>query len=438
VAAAGLAAAQDPYTTELSDGRHLAVALEPISNGGWVTTHQDITELRRSEATISYMASHDALTGLPNRTLFGKQLEEALRQARPGATVAQHLLDLDHFKHVNDTLGHAAGDRLLIMVTQRLRALFRAGDVLARMGGDEFAILQTNVGQAADAAQLARRVIEQVGQNYDIGEHQVVTGTSIGIALAGEEGCKGDLLMRNADLALYKARADGRGALRFFEPEMDAEMQARRSMERDLRVALAQGQFELNHQPSVDLLSNEIPAFEALIRWRHPDKGLVPPSQFIGLAEEIGAIVALGEWALKEACAAAAGWPASMEVAVNLSALQFRSPGLVDVVVCALGQSGLAAERLELEISRGHSVARQRNNLGDALRLTRAGRADFHGRLRHGLLLAQLSAELPFRQNQDRPVFRGKHHRERQRHQYRARDYGHGQGARHDDHGGGR
>ena len=212
-------------------------------------------------------------------------------------------------------------------------------------------ILQTNVGQAADAAQLARRVIEQVGQNYDIGEHQVVTGTSIGIALAGEEGCNRDLLMRNADLALYKAKADGRGALRFFEPEMDAEMQARRSMERDLRVALAQGQFELNHQPSVDLLSNEIPAFEALIRWRHPDEGLVPPSQFIGLAEEIGAIVALGEWALKEACAAAAGWPASMKVAVNLSALQFRSPGLVDVVICALGQSGLAAERLELEIT---------------------------------------------------------------------------------------
>jgi diguanylate cyclase (GGDEF)-like protein len=182
-----------PYTTELSDGRHLAVALEPITNGGWVTTHQDVTELRRSEATISYMASHDALTGLPNRTLFGKQLAEALRQARPGAMVAQHLLDLDHFKHVNDTLGHAAGDRLLIMVTQRLRAFLRAGDVLARMGGDEFAILQTNVGQAADAAQLARRVIEQVGQNYDIGEHQVVTGTSIGIALAGDEACNSDL-----------------------------------------------------------------------------------------------------------------------------------------------------------------------------------------------------------------------------------------------------
>ncbi|HEU0059921.1 MAG TPA: EAL domain-containing protein [Hyphomicrobiaceae bacterium] len=340
-----------PYTTELGDGRHLAVAVEPMADGGWVTTHQDITELRRSEATITYMAHHDALTGLPNRTLFGKRLEEALRQARPGAMVAQHLLDLDHFKNVNDTLGHAAGDKLLTMVTQRLRGLLRAGDTLARMGGDEFAILQVDVNEPGDAAALARRVIDRLSEGYRIDEHQLVVGTSIGIAIACDDGMNCDLLMRNADLALYKAKGDGRGALRFFEPEMDAQMQARRSTERDLRLALGAGQFELHYQPIVDLASNCINAFEALIRWRHPEKGLIAPSQFIALAEEIGCIVALGEWALREACAVAATWPDGLKVAVNLSALQFRSPGLIDVVIGALRQSGLAAERLELEIT---------------------------------------------------------------------------------------
>jgi predicted signal transduction protein with EAL and GGDEF domain len=239
----------------------------------------------------------------------------------------------------------------LTIVTQRLRSLLRADDTLARMGGDEFAILQVDVSEPADAAALARRVIDRVSEDYQIDDHQLVIGTSIGIAIAGDDGTNCDLLMRNADLALYKAKGDGRGALRFFEPEMDAQMQARRSMERDLRLALAAGQFELHYQPIVDLASNRINAFEALIRWRHPEKGLIAPSQFVALAEEIGCIVALGEWALGEACRVAATWPDALKVAVNLSALQFRGPGLVDVVVGALSQSGLAAERLELEIT---------------------------------------------------------------------------------------
>jgi diguanylate cyclase (GGDEF)-like protein len=339
------------YAIELSDGRQIAITIKPMANGGTVTTCQDITEQRRSEATIAYLAHHDALTGLPNRMLFGKRLEEALGHAKPGAMVAGHLLDLDHFKNVNDTLGHAAGDKLLTMVTERLRSLVRAGDTIARMGGDEFAILQTEVGQPAEAGSLAQRVIELMNQSYDIGNHQVVIGTSIGIAIGCDNTMNADLLMRNADLALYRAKAEGRGALRFFEPEMDAQMQERRSLERGLRCALSSKQFELHYQPIVDLKSNRINACEALIRWRHPDRGLVAPSHFIALAEEIGCIVPLGEWAIREACAVAATWPDALKVAVNLSAIQFRSPGLVDVVIEALAAAGLAAERLELEIT---------------------------------------------------------------------------------------
>ena len=339
------------YAIELSDGRQIAITSKPMANGGTVTTCQDITEQRRSEATIAYLAHHDALTGLPNRMLCGKRLEEALSHAKPGAMVAGHLLDLDHFKNVNDTLGHAAGDKLLTMVTERLRSLVRADDMIARMGGDEFAILQTEVGQPAEAGSLAQRVIELMNQSYDIGNQQVVIGTSIGIAIGCDNTMNADLLMRNADLALYRAKAEGRGALRFFEPEMDAQMQERRSLERDLRCALSSKQFELHYQPIVDLKSSRINACEALIRWRHPDRGLVAPSQFIALAEEIGCIVPLGEWAIREACAVAATWPDALKVAVNLSAIQFRSPGLVDVVIEALAAAGLAAERLELEIT---------------------------------------------------------------------------------------
>ena len=220
--------------------------------------------------------------------------------------MAVHLLDLDHFKNVNDTLGHPAGDKLLKMVADRLRALVRETDTIARMGGDEFAILQVAIAQPADATALAQRIIEAVSEPYDIDGHQVVIGTSVGIAVGPDDGVDPDQLIRNADLALYRAKGDGRGTYRFFEPEMDAQMQARRAMEYDLRKALAAGEFELHYQPVVNLESNEISGFEALIRWHHPEKGLISPGEFIPLAEEIGFIVPLGEWAIRQACATAA------------------------------------------------------------------------------------------------------------------------------------
>ena len=339
------------FYSQLGDGRCIAITVRPMADGGTVTTHQDITEQRRSEAKIAHMAHHDALTGLPNRILLNQRLEQAFARSKRGENVAAHFLDLDYFKTVNDTLGHAAGDKLLEMVSERLRALARETDIVARMGGDEFAILQSGIAQPADAGSLARRVIESVSLPYDIDGQQVNIGTSIGIAIGPGDGPNPDVLMRNADLALYRAKEDGRGAFRFFEPEMDAQMQERRSMEVDLRRALAAGQFELHYQPIVNLATNEISAFEALIRWHHPQKGLIAPNTFIPLAEEIGFIVPLGEWAMRQACATAATWPGDVKVAVNLSAVQFRSPGLVQVVVGALAASGLPPERLELEIT---------------------------------------------------------------------------------------
>jgi diguanylate cyclase (GGDEF)-like protein len=339
------------FYSQLHDGRCIAITVRPMADGGTVTTHQDITEQRRSEAKIAHMAHHDALTGLPNRVLLNQQLDQALARARRGEQVAAHFLDLDYFKTVNDTLGHAAGDKLLKQVAERLRALARDADIVARMGGDEFAILQTGVARPADAGSLARRVIESICLPYDIDGQQVNIGTSVGIAMGPDDGLNPDVLMRNADLALYRAKADGRGAFCFFEAAMDAQMQERRSMEVDLRRALAAGQFELYYQPIVSLATNEISGFEALIRWRHPTKGLILPSAFIPLAEEIGFIVPLGEWAVRQACATAATWPGHIKVAVNLSPAQFRSPGLVQVVMSALAASGLPPERLEVEIT---------------------------------------------------------------------------------------
>jgi diguanylate cyclase (GGDEF)-like protein len=311
----------------------------------------DITERRRSEAKIAYMAMHDSLTGLANRVLLNEHLEQSLTRVKRGEVVAVHLLDLDHFKNVNDTLGHPAGDKLLQDVAARLRALARETDTIARMGGDEFAILQVAIGQPADATLLAQRVIQSVSVPYELEGRQVVIGTSVGIAVGPTDGLTSDQLMRNADLALYRAKGDGRGTFRFFEPEMNAQMQERRGMEYDLRKALGAGQFELHYQPVVHLESNRISGFEALVRWRHPEKGLIAPDQFIGLAEEIGFIVPLGEWIIRDACATAAKWPAHLRVSVNLSPAQFKNSGLVQVVVGALAASGLAPERLELEIT---------------------------------------------------------------------------------------
>ena len=339
------------FHSQLSDGRCIAITVQPMADGGTVSTHQDITEQRRSEAKIAHMAHHDALTGLPNRTLLDERLELAVAHAKRGEIVATHLLDLDYFKNVNDTLGHPVGDKLLTMVADRLRRLVQEGETVARMGGDEFAIVQVQVAQPSDATALAQRVIDGVSEPYEIDGHQVVVGASVGISVSVTDGPSPDLLLRNADLALYRAKSGGRGTLRFFEPEMDAQMQARRLMESDLRRALVGHEFEVHYQPIVNLQSNEISAFEALIRWQHSERGMVSPAAFIPLAEEIGLIVPLGEWVLRTACSAAARWPDHTKICVNLSPVQFKSRGLVEVVIGALATSGLRPGRLELEIT---------------------------------------------------------------------------------------
>jgi diguanylate cyclase (GGDEF)-like protein len=335
---------------ELRDGRTFEIRHRPMPDLGWVATHEDITEQRRSKIRIEHMAHHDALTDLANRVLLNERLEQALTRVRRDEMVAIHHLDLDQFKAVNDTLGHPGGDKLLKMVADRLRLLVRDSDTVARMGGDEFAIVQI-AADPTDATTLAQRIISAISEPFDIGGHHAVIGASIGIAVGPGDGLSPDDLLRNADLALYRAKGDGRGTFRFFEPEMDLQMQARRIMEQDLRKALPAGEFELHYQPIVNLVNNEISGFEALIRWNHPTQGRVAPNAFIPLAEEIGFIVPLGEWVIREACATAALWPDDILVAVNISAVQFRSPGLMQVILGALAASGLHPTRLEIEIT---------------------------------------------------------------------------------------
>ena len=337
---------------ELRNGRTFKIRHRPMPDGGWVATHEDITEQRQSEVKIEYMAHHDSLTDLANRVLLNERLEQALgHRIHREEIVAVHHLDLDQFKAVNDTFGHLAGDKLLKIVAGRLRGLVRDTDTIARMGGDEFVIVQGPIRDPAEATSLAQRIIALISEPYDIDGHQAIIGASIGIAVGPGDGLRPDRLLRNADLALYRAKGDGRGTFRFFEPAMDQQMQARRIMEQDLRKALAAGEFELYYQPVVNLASNEISGFEALIRWNHPEKGIVAPATFIPLAEEIGFIVPIGEWVIRQACTKAAQWPGDLHVAVNISAVQFRSPGLMQVIVGALAASGLHPTRLEIEIT---------------------------------------------------------------------------------------
>jgi diguanylate cyclase (GGDEF)-like protein/PAS domain S-box-containing protein len=336
---------------QLRDGRTVAVLHQPIEGGGWVATHEDITERRKAEAQIAHMAHHDALTGLPNRVLFRERVEQALTRVRRGGNAAILCLDLDQFKNVNDTLGHPIGDALLREVAERLGQCVRDTDTAARLGGDEFAIVQVPVRQPTEVTALGKRVIEAISAPYVIDGDQVVIGASIGMSMAPSDGEHPDQLLKGADLALYRAKADGRGTCRFFEPEMDARMQARRTLEVDLRKALTDGEFELFYQPLVNLRTRAVGGFEALLRWKHPLRGMISPAEFIPVAEEIGLIVPIGQWVLKQACAQAATWPDDVHVAVNLSPVQFRSPALVLNVITALEAAGLSPKRLELEIT---------------------------------------------------------------------------------------
>jgi diguanylate cyclase (GGDEF)-like protein len=324
----------------------------------------EIEHRQKSEAKVEYLAHHDPLTGLANRVLLGEQLDQALaHMRRTRDSLAVLFLDLDGFKSVNDTLGHTVGDALLKAVAERLRESVRDTDKVARLGGDEFAILQVSEQQPKNAASLAQRLIDVLSTPFSIDGHQVVVGASIGVAVALEKAADAEQLLKSADLAMYRAKADGRGRFCFFEPEMDANAQARRLLELELRNALVEGGFELHYQPLVNLKTNSVTGFEALMRWSTPERGRISPGEFIPIAEETGLIVPLGEWALRQACAEAATWPGEIRIAVNLSPSQFKSGNLVPAVVNALSQSGLPAHRLELEITESVLLEKTDGNL---------------------------------------------------------------------------
>jgi diguanylate cyclase (GGDEF)-like protein/PAS domain S-box-containing protein len=331
---------------------------------GFLVAVVDITERRKAEARIAHMAHHDGLTNLANRERFQERLQQALEQSQPGdKRVAVLCVDLDLFKNVNDSFGHPMGDRLLKTVADRLRLEVRGNHLAARLGGDEFAIVLTADVSPNETSDFAARVIKALSAPYDIDGTEVVVGASIGIALSPGDGDTSEELMRNADMALYRAKSDGGGVHRFFEREMDRQAQKRRDMEVDLRRAFANGEFELHYQPLVDIAADRISGFESLLRWRHPEKGMISPADFIPVAEDIGLITSLGEWVLREACNEAVKWPADVKVAVNLSPVQFRSRNLVQVVISALAHSGLSPLRLELEITESLFLAETEANL---------------------------------------------------------------------------
>jgi len=367
----------EPFYVEevMPDGRIFSVNHRPMLDGGWVAIHQDITAQKRAESQIAYMARHDGLTSLANRAVLLEKMEEELaRLRRYGSHFTVFMLDLDLFKTVNDSLGHPVGDELLKAVAGRLVGCIRETDTVARLGGDEFAILATVEGDPRDAAIVtAEKILAAVSQPYDLEGHNLHIGTSIGIALAPVHGTEVDQLMKNADLALYKAKSEGRDAYRFFEDAMEVEVLTRRAHQIDLRNALTNEEFELYYQPIVDIQTRQTTSIEALIRWHHPQRGMVPPSEFIPLAEETGLINQIGEWVLRKACSDAAHWPSDIKVSVNLSAVQFRKIGPIDNFNQVLRDCGLPPERLELEITESVLLQGNAENVGTLHRLRGMG-----------------------------------------------------------------
>ena len=343
-------------------GRDLSVDVRSLAGAGWAVA---ITDVRRDAGVAQEVDGwRDALTGLANRTMFTSRLKEGLaRLQRTREGFALLAIDLDRFKHVNDSLGHPVGDELLRKVAERLQTTLRPTDTAARLGGDEFAVVQSGVNDAAGAERLAKRIVDLLGRSYMVEGHLINIGASVGVALAPADGNDPHDLIKNADLALYRAKADGRDTFRFFTPEMSAQVEARRRLELDLRKALAMREFELFYQPQLNLETDRIIGCEALIRWRHPTRGTVSPAEFIPLAEEIGLIVGIGEWVIRTACKEAARWPDALTVAVNLSPAQFQSKKLVATVASALAASGLAPRRLELEITEGVLLQESEANL---------------------------------------------------------------------------
>jgi diguanylate cyclase (GGDEF)-like protein len=337
---------------EIASGRTLRVLESPVQGGGWIATFEDITDWRTAQAKISHMAHHDALTGLANRTRLIEKLEDALAVLPSrGCAIAVHFIDLDRFKNVNDTLGHDGGDFLLKTVSERLRAVTRAGDMVARLGGDEFVVVQTGINGKDQAEDLARRLISAVTAPVKFKKQAFVATVSVGVALAPADGTNPERLLKSADLALYKAKTDGRNCIRFYLAEMDTELQARFKLERMIRDAVLHDRFELHYQPLFEMSERRLIGFEALIRMPAEDGTLIPPLVFIPVAEDLRLIDKIGAWVLREACRTAATWPENLTVAVNLSPAQFMAGSVSDIVAAALKEAGLAAHRLELEIT---------------------------------------------------------------------------------------
>jgi diguanylate cyclase (GGDEF)-like protein/PAS domain S-box-containing protein len=336
---------------ETSDGRLIEISNEPVASGGWLATHEDVTERIRAEERIAHLAHYDALTDLPNRVLMRGHLEQRVAELAQGKPFAILYIDIDEFKGVNDSFGHEIGDELLRHVAARLRSCVGPQDLVARLGGDEFAIVKADTRDRGQLTTLAEQILDSLRIPAHCKGQEVPIEASIGIAIAPDDGLSLEDLFKNADLAMYAAKSDGRRTYRFFVPELDARLKTRRQMELDLRQALARGQLEIHYQPLVELATDTVAGCEALLRWYHPERGMISPADFIPVAEETGLINEIGDWVLKRACAEAAGWPGHIRLAVNVSPVQFRSKTLALRVATALRDSGLAPDRLELEIT---------------------------------------------------------------------------------------
>jgi diguanylate cyclase (GGDEF)-like protein len=338
-------------TVHTINGRIIVMQHHPMADGGWVSTHEDITEQRQIEEQVNHLVRYDTLTDLPNRMHFLEEMERAETALLRGEKAAVLSINLDHFKAVNDTMGHAVGDAVLRQAAARLLAATRTSDVLARLAGDEFALLLRPIDSPVEAAGIAEQLIMAIAAPFEVNGKEVLVGASVGIAMAPGDGASTDALMKNADLALHKAKREGRSVYHFFEPGMDASLQRRRVIEAGLQTALQRQELHLVYQPLIRLKDNAVSCFEALLRWDHPVLGAVSPAEFIPVAEETGIIVPIGEWVLRQACAAATSWPGDIRVAVNLSPIQFKNRNLADLVQTVLDQTGLAPHRLELEIT---------------------------------------------------------------------------------------
>ena len=336
---------------ETSDGRLIEITNEPIADGGWLVTHEDVTERVRTQERIAHLAYYDALTDLPNRALFREHVGRKLANIAPGERFAILFIDVDEFKSVNDSLGHHIGDELLKSIASRLRQCVGPNDFVARLGGDEFAIVKVGLMDESEVVALVDNIHRGIRSPARCLGHEVSADASIGIAIAPDHGTSLEELLKNADLAMYAVKAGGRRTYQFFAPEMDSRMKARRALEADLRQALLHGGFEVHYQPVVDLASNLVTGCEALLRWRHPGRGMISPADFIPVAEETGLIIELGEWVLRQACADAVKWPDKIKLAVNVSPLQFKSGTLGLKVATVLAETGLSPDRLELEIT---------------------------------------------------------------------------------------